>query len=152
MSHTKKIILTLFGALFLFSQTAFAVTTTLLPEAGTEAVCEAIFQYGDPDLIQAEFQKDDADWQGLLGCAIKFGKVEFWMIPYFVNGILEFILGLAGLIAVLMIMIGAYYYIAGGLTEDKEKGKTIIKYALGGFILVLSAWILVNIILLAVTA
>ncbi len=50
-----------------------------------------------------------------------------------------------------MILVGAYYYIAGGISEDKEKGKTIIKYAIGGFVLVLASWTLVNVLLLFLT-
>jgi len=87
----------------------------------------------------------------MLCCALKSGHISFWMLPYFVNNVLNFIIGLAGLIAVAMIMVGAYYYIAGGVTDDKEKGKTIIKFALGGFILVLVSWTLVNVLLLALT-
>lgn len=88
----------------------------------------------------------------MMTCALKSGYMSFWMLPLFVINIQEFIIGLAGLVAVLMIMVGAYYYIAGAATDDKEKGKTIIKYALGGFALILSSWILVNILLLVLTS
>lgn len=106
--------------------------------------------YGLPDTLSVEGY--DMTSEDMMACALKSGNMSFWMIPFFVNNVLEFIIGLAGLIAVLMIMVGAYYYIAGGVTDDKEKGKTIIKYALGGFILVLVSWTLVNILLLFLTA
>ncbi|MFT7183959.1 MAG: hypothetical protein ACI9QC_000285 [Oceanicoccus sp.] len=61
-------------------------------------------------------------------------------------------MGIAGLLSVLMILVGAYYYIAGGISDDKEKGKTIIKFAIGGLILTSLAWILVNFLLLLITA
>lgn len=87
-----------------------------------------------------------------LACALKLGYVRFWMIPYFVIYALQFGIQLAGLIAVLMIVVGGYYYIAGGITDDKEKGKHIITYALGGFVLVLTSWFIVNTLLLALTS
>lgn len=88
----------------------------------------------------------------ILTCAIKTGNIKFWMVTFFIRNILQFAISLAGLISTLMIMVGAYYYMAGGLTDDKEKGKTIITYAIGGLILTTIAWVLVNIILLAVTS
>lgn len=87
----------------------------------------------------------------ILGCAIRSGYMKFWMLPFFILFALEFLIELSGAFAVLMVMVGAYYYIAGGLTDDKEKGKTIITYALGGFVLVLASWALVNLLLLALT-
>lgn len=133
-----------------------AVANSVLPsmgdEAGTEAYCEAIFEYGDPSLVQASFEEDSTKWNTLLACAIKMGKVKFWMIPYFVNYVLEFMINVAGVLVVLMIVIGGYYYIYGAVTDDKEKGKTIITYAVGGYVLVLSAWFIVNTLLLALTS
>jgi len=87
-----------------------------------------------------------------LACGIKSGNIKFWMVPYYARHILSFLLGIAGLISVLMIIVGAYYYIAGGISEDKEKGKNVIKFALGGLVLTTLAWIIVNFILLLLTA
>lgn len=89
--------------------------------------------------------------QELLGCALKTGQLKFWMIPYFVTFALEFIINVAGVLVVLMIVVGGYYYIYGAVTDDKEKGKTIIEYAIGGYALVLVSWFVVNAVLLAVT-
>ena len=88
----------------------------------------------------------------ILACAIKSGQIKPWMIPFFLRNVLEFLIKLGGLITVLMIMVGAYYYMAGGLTEDKETGKNIIVYAIGGLVLTILAWFIVNVILLAVTS
>jgi len=87
-----------------------------------------------------------------LACALKLGYIRFWMIPFYVLYALQFVVALAGLIAVLMVVLGGYYYVAGGITDDKEKGKTIIAYALGGFVVVLTSWVVVNIILIALTS
>lgn len=90
--------------------------------------------------------------EDVFSCGIKSGNIKFWMIPFFVRDILQWLLALSGLVAVLMVIIGGYYYIIGGLTEDKEKGKNIITYALGGMALATLSWIIVNLILLAVTS
>lgn len=87
----------------------------------------------------------------MLACGLKSGNMHFWMVPYFVNYALEFAINVAGILVVLMIIIGGYFYIYGAVTDDKEKGKTIIKYAIGGYILVLTSWFIVNALLLAVT-
>jgi Type IV secretion system pilin len=128
-----------------------AVANSVLPSAGSDFEC-SIYEVISPDELQAEFEKDATKWSNALGCAIKSGQIKFWMIPYFVNYILEFMITTAGVLVVLMIVIGGYYYIAGAVTDDKEKGKTIISYALGGYALVLSAWFIVNTLLLALTA
>lgn len=87
----------------------------------------------------------------MLGCALKSGNMHFWMIPYFVNYALEFVISVAGVLAVLMVIVGGYFYIYGAVTDDKEKGKTVISYALGGYALVLVSWFIVNALLLLVT-
>lgn len=98
---------------------------------------------------------DVASLEGLrdsvLGCGIKTGRITLSMIPYFITYFANFLLGLAGLISVLFIVIGGYRYVIGGLTEDKEKGKQTIMHALMGFGLSLLAWAIVNIVMGAVT-
>lgn len=163
MNFLKKILATGLLAFYAFTPQILAATS-VLPQTSDEyfecdpsnetdwGFWESLFE-GDTDFVKALLDgipKEDVE--AILGCALKTGEVQFWMIPYYVVFVMEFVIQLAGLIVVLMIMVGAYYYIAGGLTEDKEKGKTIITYAIGGFILTLSAWILVNILLLALTS
>lgn len=158
--------LALLGLLILFSFSTFApvyAETTLLPEATgdtydvsqmTEAECVEMLRAfegsegGAKRYVTSGGEFGDA----ILACAIKSGKIEFWMVPFFVKNALDFLIGLAGLIAVLMILLGAYFYIAGGLTDDAEKGKTIITYAILGLAVVAFAWLIVNVILLAITA
>ncbi|MEK9160335.1 MAG: hypothetical protein AAB383_06440 [Patescibacteria group bacterium] len=162
MNLAKKILFTGLAAFYCFAPNAFAATT-ILPETSDEwfncdpndqsnwAFWEGIFQ--DEDKLKEMIDVGEkADIEAILGCALKTGEIQFWMVPYYVIFAIEFVIDLAGLILVLMIMVGAYYYIAGGLTDDKEKGRTIITHAIGGFVLVLSSWIIVNIILLALTS
>ncbi len=88
----------------------------------------------------------------MLGCAIKTGLVKLWMLPIFIKYIIDFLLSIAGLIAVLFVMIGGYLYMFGGLSSDKEKGKNAIIYGIVGFVVALLAWVVVNAIQLLVTS
>lgn len=94
---------------------------------------------------------EGATQEFILGCAIKSGNIHFWMIPFFINRALDFALSIAGLISILMILVGAYYYIGGSLSDDKETGKTIIQYAILGLVIALSSWSVINLLLLALT-
>lgn len=91
------------------------------------------------------------DRQDILYCAIQSGKVHLWMIPYFISYFANFFIGLSGVISVLFVLLGGFWYMTGGLTDDKEKGKKTITYALGGMVLTLLAWLIVNIIQVQVT-
>ncbi len=87
-----------------------------------------------------------------LSCGIKTGRIDMWLIPYYLVRVIDFGLLLAGLLSVLFIIIGGYHMIVGSYTEDKEKGKKTILYAMGGLVLCLLAYTIVNLILLFVTA
>ncbi|MBD3327889.1 hypothetical protein GF340_01145 [Candidatus Peregrinibacteria bacterium] len=91
------------------------------------------------------------DTSELLGCAIQTGRISLAMIPYFVTSIINYILGIAGLVSVLFIVIGGYHYIWGGVTDDKEKGKKTIVHALTGLGLALMAWTIVQVVLALIT-
>jgi len=88
----------------------------------------------------------------LLGCAIKTGRISLQMIPYFISYISNFLLSIIGLICVLFIVLGGYFYIAAGLTEGKEKGKKYISHALLGMAVAILSWIIVNVVMYAVTS
>jgi uncharacterized membrane protein YvlD (DUF360 family) len=148
----------------LMSVPSVSASTSILPGMGEDDEwCdpndEDLKQYfmegvnSGSDDLQAYIEEKGVDGaSGFLACAMKLGYVKFWMIPYFVLYALQFVIQLAGLIAVLMVVVGGYYYIAGGITDDKEKGKHIITYALGGFVMVITSWFVVNLILLALTS
>jgi hypothetical protein len=73
------------------------------------------------------------------------------MVPYFIKYFSNYLLGLVGLIAVIFVMIGGYFYAVGSLIEKKEVGKTYIKNALMGMAVAFLAWSVVNVILAAIT-
>ena len=87
----------------------------------------------------------------LLACAIKTGRITFQMAPYFITYVSDFVLSLIGLVSVLFIVLGGYYYIYGGLTDQKEKGKKTIQHALMGMSLAILAWVIVGAIMSIVT-
>lgn len=88
----------------------------------------------------------------ILGCGIKTGQIRLWMIPYYIRYILQFVIGIAGLVAVGGIVYGGYLYLFAGISDDKDKGKHAIIYSVAGMVLTLVAWVLVNIIISVVTA
>ena len=87
----------------------------------------------------------------VLACAIKSGKIRLWMIPYFITYFANFFIGIAGTVSLLFVLLGGFWYMTGGLTDDKEKGKKTIFYALIGMVITLVAWIFVNVIQVQVT-
>lgn len=88
----------------------------------------------------------------VLACGIKTGQMRLWMIPYYIRYILEFVIGIAGLVAVAGVIYGGYLYLFAGLLDDKEKGKKAIMYGVVGMIMTLVAWAFVNIVISVVTA
>lgn len=141
---------------FLFINQAAAATTVLPSDEEvdklTELGCVDKFAVINETNELEVYFKDNSDQQDMiLGCAVKSGAIKFWMLPFFIKYILQWVINLAGLISILMILVGAYYYIYGGITDDKTKGKNVILYAIGGLILTSIAWFLVNVVLLAIT-
>ncbi len=96
--------------------------------------------------------RQDGEIRHVLGCGIKTGDISLWMVPYYIRFILEFILQLGGLVAVGGIIYGGYLYLFAGLSDDKDRGKKAILYGVGGIVLAMTAWALVNIVISVVTA
>lgn len=88
----------------------------------------------------------------VLGCAVKTGKIRLFMMPYFVTYLIQFLLQIAGLIAVLFVVYGGFQYVKGGVSEDKDSGKKTLTHALVGLAVSVSAWIIVNFIQVALTS
>ncbi len=87
----------------------------------------------------------------ILACGIKTGNISLWMIPFYIRFILEFVIGLAGIIAVGGVVYGGYLYLFAGVSDDKDRGKKAIMYGLGGFILTMLAFGIVNIVIALVS-
>lgn len=105
---------------------------------------------------QAQQQVDQAgegdDQAALLGCAIKTGRVSLQMVPFFITYMANFLLAMSGIVSVLFIVVGGYFYIYGGLTDQKERGKKYLVNALVGLTLAILSWSIVVFIINAITS
>jgi hypothetical protein len=69
-----------------------------------------------------------------------------------VNGI-RLMLMFAGAIAVVFVIIGGYFYItAGGNAETSEKGKSVLLNAIIGIVIIVLAYVIINVIVNTLTS
>lgn len=154
MFKKRFFFLALMLAGLLLPSMALAQQNTLLPEVEDDCTgsIEEAFRLGVEDsYLQTWDSLDSATRNCVLSLSIKYGSVHLWMIPYYLTYFADFFIGLAGLISVLFVLLGGFWYMTGGLTDDKEKGKKTVTYALLGLVLTLLAWLIVNIIQVQVT-
>lgn len=140
---------------FLFSAAPAVYAVGILPRPSGQ--CETIEDgkkiIHDPLKTALSTQKiDRGSLNDIIGCAIKTGRIKLFMVPFFITYLIQFLLQLAGLIAVLFMVYGGYKYAVGGLIEDKESGKKTVMHALLGLIVALSAWMVINFIQIALTS
>lgn len=70
-------------------------------------------------------------------------------VAILVQNIINFLMGLVGILTVLVLVFaGATYILAVGNPSVVNRAKDAIKWALGGFALTLTAWLIINTILL----
>jgi len=73
---------------------------------------------------------------------------DLYDIVKFLNFAAHFLLGFAGIIAVIYLILGGYtYLISSGNPEQIARGKSMIFWSLGGLLLIVSAWVLVKFVL-----
>lgn len=137
----------------------------LLPKTyfQTIAECEKVMYYVNSNVQEARDVVSDrgelsvpglndvAYDTDILGCAIKTGDIKLWMVAFYIRFFLEFVISIAGLLAVAGVVFGGYLYLFAGLADSKDKGKNAIKNSLIGLVLVLTAWGIVNIVIALVT-
>lgn len=154
---------------FTTNETAFAQSRTAIPIAPDDCsqYNEAIFDKFDvqgSEMAERVIAKNEAKryftddpimtrqkQYEVIACSLKSGEFHLFMAPYMIRYFVEVIIQLAGLVCVLFIIIGAYQYLLGSVTENKQKGKDTIKNALIGLVITLLSWIIVNVIQVAVT-
>jgi hypothetical protein len=84
---------------------------------------------------------------------LQSGNIHLSDVPLFIASFIEAAIIFAGIIAFLMILVGGYQYIIGGVYSDmREDGKNTLIYAISGFVLSLLSYAIVTIIQLAATA
>lgn len=167
---SKKILLSFFflSSFSFFLPQTFAAGSTILPKVqedipagqSVEEFCKASPYYVfmddsnpkyNPFLAEDSFTKySESQQETYLSCAFSLGLIHLWMVPYFLIYWIEFLIQISGILAVLMFVVGGIYYILGGgafETISKDKGKTIMTWAITGMVLSLLAWVIVNVVL-----
>jgi hypothetical protein len=81
-----------------------------------------------------------------LGQAIRTGDLHLRQLPCFIKYFSQTLIGIAGTLSVIFVMIGGYQYVLGA-DEKKDDAKRTILYALVGLAVSLLAWILVDVVL-----
>ena len=127
-----------------------SVLNTMFGQHSTEEIVAAMGR-GEGIEIRDEESGLTLTPDTILACGIKSGKIKYWMVGFIIKNLLDFLIRVGALLAVLMVILGRYYYMTGSLEDDKEKGKNTIKYALMGLVVALGAWPVANLILLLVT-
>lgn len=90
---------------------------------------------------------------GTLANKIKSGDIHLSDIPGFISYFIQIGIMLAAIVSFLMILVGGYQYIIGGVySEQREKGKQTLIYAVSGFILSMLAYAIVTLVQLFATA
>jgi len=70
----------------------------------------------------------------------------------FINYVILFILGFAGIVAVLFLIIGGYQYILSGANEESaEQGKKTIQNAVIGIVIIILSYTIVTVIFRSLT-
>lgn len=105
----------------------------------------------EEDPVKAFKEGDDAYRNTILACGIETGRIHFWMVPYYIVNFIEFLIGIAGLIAILFLVIAGYQFVIAGATDKRDAAKSTVMHALMGLVLVLVAWVVVNVIQFALT-
>ncbi|GEM_PF-1962228 len=71
-------------------------------------------------------------------------KTSGSLLVSYMKGLFTAAVGLAIVLAVVMIVIGGIEYVAAALPSEKEGGKKRIQGAIGGLLLILASWVILN--------
>ncbi len=81
-----------------------------------------------------------------LATMIQTGNIHLRNLPCFVKFFTQTLVGVAGSLAVIFVMIGGYRYVVDS-DENKDKAKKTITYALIGLAISLLAWVIIDLVL-----
>ncbi|MDQ1343829.1 MAG: hypothetical protein QG650_549 [Patescibacteria group bacterium] len=100
--------------------------------------------------IRSAFAEDDSGFIGGNGITknkIRNGDFTFDDIPTVIMNATNFFLGFAATVSVVMIIYGAFRLSLGSVESDKDTAKKIIVAALIGFVLAVSSWAIIKIVM-----
>ena len=109
-------------------------------------------EYQPPTLLPAE----DVDIGGRRGeciglaTMIRTGDIHLWNLPCYIKFFTQTLVGIAGSLAVIFVMVGGYRYVIGP-DEQKDAAKKTITYALIGLAVSLLAWVIIDLVLTIAT-
>jgi len=86
------------------------------------------------------------------GMSIASGHVHMVHFPALILYWIQVLLSIAGGCAVIMVMVGGVQYMIGTVSNDNERGKKTITYALGGLVVAFFAWWIVELIQVWITS
>ncbi|MDD5769384.1 MAG: hypothetical protein PHE25_00300 [Candidatus Gracilibacteria bacterium] len=88
---------------------------------------------------------------GILGSKsvsdLRNGNIHSEDIPKMISYAIDFLMGIAGTISVIFIIIGSYKIALGTLEGDKSKGKETIFHAIAGFVLAALSWMIMKLVI-----
>lgn len=87
-----------------------------------------------------------ANWTGVDNDKLRNGDVGFETIPTIIMSLTNFILGLSGTISMVMIIYGAVQMSFGSYSSG-EKGKKIISGGIIGFVISVSGWFIIRLVI-----
>ena len=121
------------------------------PAFGVEDCNDWLRSIEDDPGMEDTIYSDKQSTKEYLACGIKSGRIRMHMIPFYIVYFIEFLVSMAGIVAVLFIIIGGFYYATSGVSDKKDLGKSTIMNGLIGFALVTIAWVIVNIVQILLT-
>ena len=95
----------------------------------------------------AEWDAGIFEWSWVSANDLRNGNVSLDTIPNMIVSATNFLMGIAGTIAVIFVIIWAYQLLFGSLQQDKTKWRNTILMALGGFAIASLAWFIVKLII-----
>jgi|GEM_PF-1809590 hypothetical protein len=120
-----------------------------------KAARDAMQSKTDPEekkkIFVSTYQKEIAAITDV-GTKIKGGCVQLSDLPILIIHLIDLCTKLAGTIAVIFLLYAGFQMILSGVTDDREKAKNTIKYALTGLIVSFLAWVIVNLIQVQLTS
>ena len=88
-----------------------------------------------------------ANWLGISRENLRSGNLGFETIPLLVINVTNYLMGFVGTVSMIMIIYGSVRMGFGAVAGDKEIGKKVIAAGIIGFVIAVSGWFIVNLII-----